>query len=91
MSKSEDRSKQKTVKVYTTQDEIQARMIQEMLDNAGIESLINSEVPSSLFPMSLGRLGRKEIYVLESDLAEATRILAELPDREPLDAGTEPD
>ena len=79
MDSSEDRSQQKLVKVFSTQDGMEARMVQEVLTNAGIESMINSEVPSSLFPMYLGKLARQDIMVLESAAAEATRILSELP------------
>jgi len=81
MAKPEDRSQQSLVKVFSTQDEMEARMMQEVLANAGIESLINSEVPSSLFPMNLGNIARQDIMVLESAAAEAARILSELPER----------
>ena len=88
MGSSEDRSQEKLVKVFSTQDEMEARMVQEVLANAGIECIINSEAPPSLFPMNLGNLGREDILVLESAAAEAARILAELPERiEPDDSG----
>ena len=54
-------------------------MVQEVLASAGIESMINAEVPPSLFPMNLGNLARKDILVTESAAAEAARLLAELP------------
>ena len=90
MSTAGDRSQQKLVKVFSTQDEMAARMVQEVLANAGIESMINSEVPSSLFPMNLGNLARQDILVLESAAAEATRILSELPQGNQTDPGEEP-
>jgi Putative prokaryotic signal transducing protein len=74
-----DRSHQKLVPVYSTTNEMEARMVQEVLANAGIESMINSEVPSSLFPMNMGNMARQDILVLESAAAEANRILSELP------------
>ena len=94
MAKAEDHSQEKLVRVFSTQDEMEARMVQEVLANAGIESMINSEVPSSLFPMTLGNLARQDIFVLESAVAEATRILSELPqanetDPDPGDAPAE--
>jgi len=85
-----DRAQQKLVLVFTTQDEMQARMVQEVLANAGIESMINSEVPASLFPMSLGKLARQDILVLESAAADAARILSELPAPDSSDADAEP-
>ena len=79
MARSQDPSQQKLVRVFSTQDEMEARMVQEVLANAGIESMINSEVPPSLFPMNFGNLARQDILVLESAAAEAARILSELP------------
>ena len=88
MGTSQDRSQQKLVKVFSTQDEMQARMVLEVLENAGIEGLINSEVPSNLFPLNLGKLARRDILVLESAAEEAARILSELP--QPQDPADEP-
>ena len=79
MSK-QDHSREKLVKVYSTANEMEARMVQELLAEAGIESMINSEVPPSLFPMNLGTLATKDIFVADSAAAEARRILSELPE-----------
>jgi putative signal transducing protein len=81
MSTSQDHSREKLVKVYSTANEMEARMVQEVLAAANIESMINSEVPPSLFPMNLGTLATKDIFVAESVAAEAQRILSELPER----------
>ena len=89
MSAPQNHSQQKLVTVFSTQDEMEARMVQEVLANAGIESMINAEVPPSLFPMNLGELAKKDILVTESAAAEAARILSELPDSE-ADPGCEP-
>lgn len=70
-------SEQKVVKVYSTQDELEARMVQELLRNAGIESMITGEVTQSLYPVNMGALGQRDIFVIESTLKEATRIIAE--------------
>ena len=85
----QDRSRQKLVTVYSTNDEMEARMVQEVLANAGIESVINAEVPPSLFPLNLGDLARKDILVSESAAAEAARIISELPESEPGDTPSE--
>jgi len=90
MARSQDPSQQKLVTVFSTQDEMEARMVQEVLANAGIESMINSEVPPSLFPMNLGELAKKDILVTESAAAEATRILSELPERDQPDSAGGP-
>ncbi len=77
MAKATDLSRQKLVRVFSTHKELEARMVQELLRNAGIESLINAEVPPSLFPMNLGDLAKQDLLVLESDAPEAQRIIAE--------------
>ena len=80
-----DRSKQKLVKVYTAADEMEARMVREVLDKAGIESTINAEFAPGIYPSVMGDWARQDILVLESAAAEAERILSELPELEPLD------
>ena len=77
MAKSADLSRQKLSQVFSTQDEMEARMIQELLHNAGIECVINAEVPPGLFPMKLGELAQQDVFVLESEAQEAQRIIAE--------------
>ena len=84
-----DPSREKLVVVYSTNDEMEARMVQEVLANAGIASMINSEVPPSLFPMNLGELARKDILVAESAAPDAARIISELPESEPGETLTE--
>ncbi len=77
MANTPDRSREKLTPVYSTQDEMEARMVQELLRTAGIESVTNALVDHSLFPLNVGRLAKRDILVLESDAAEARRIIAE--------------
>lgn len=74
-----DRSRENLVKVFTARDEMEGRMIQELLDGAGIESLINSETAPGLFPSSFGQLGKQDIFVAESQASAARELLSELP------------
>ena len=78
-------AKQKLVKVYTVYNEVEASMVQEVLQQAGIESVINADLaPGILSSMSVAR---QDILVLESAAPEAERILSELPEPE---LGNEP-
>ena len=77
MAELTDLSRQKLVRVFSTHSELEARMVQELLRNSGIESLINSEVPPSLFPLNMGDLAKEDILVLESAAEEARQIIAE--------------
>ena len=79
MFKATDLSRQKLVRVYSSHDELEARMVQDLLRNAGIESLITGEMLPSLYPSNMGDLAKREILVLESEAEEANRIIAEQP------------
>ena len=74
-----DRSQQKLVAVYSAENEMEARMVQELLANAGIESIVNSEFAPGIYPATLGQWARQEILVIESAAEEAARILSDLP------------
>jgi Putative prokaryotic signal transducing protein len=74
-----DRWKQKLVKVYSAANEMEARMLQEVLAHAGIKSTINAEFAPGIYPSMMGDWARQDILVIESAAAEAERILSELP------------
>ena len=80
MSNSDDLSRQKLTLVFSTNDELEAGMVQELLRNAGIESLINSPLVPSLFPLNVTSLATKELFVLESEAEAAKRLIAEQHD-----------
>ena len=75
-----DRSKQKLVKVYSAASEMEARMVREVLDKAGIGSTINAEFAPGIYPSTMGDWARQDILVLESNVPEAQRIISELPE-----------
>ncbi|MBI3894903.1 MAG: DUF2007 domain-containing protein [Acidobacteria bacterium] len=77
MSKPTDLSRQKLTRVFSTDDELEARMIQELLRNAGIESIINAGFPPGIFPMKMGELAQQDIFVLESEASQAQQIISE--------------
>lgn len=77
MAKSTDLSRQKLSRVFSTDDELEARMIQGLLRNAGIESVINAEMAAGLYPFKIGGMAKQDVFVLESEAKEACRIIAE--------------
>lgn len=77
MSKATDPARQKLVRVYSTHDELEALMVQDLLRSAGIESMITGEMLPSLYPTNMGDLAQRDILVLESEAEEANRIIAE--------------
>ena len=82
LGKSEDRTHQKLVTVYTAANSMEARMVQELLAQSGIESMLHGSIGETLagiYGMTSRGWSPREIQVLESDAKEATRILSELP------------
>lgn len=77
MDAGSDRSREKLVAVYSTHNDLQARMVQDLLRDGGIESLITGEMLPTLYPSNVGDLAKREIMVLESEAQEAGRIIAE--------------
>ena len=77
MTNHADLSQENVVEVFTTQNELEARMVQEILWNSGIESTINSEMVPSVFPLNTGSAGKYSILVLQSTAKEARQIIAE--------------
>lgn len=73
----DDQSKQYAVPVFSTNDEMEARMVQELLRTNGIESALNSESAPGLFPVTTGKLANQQIMVLEAEAERASRIIAE--------------
>ncbi len=78
MTKGDDRAHEIVVPVFTANDEFEARMIQELLRNHGIESTINAETAPGLFPVNTGDLAKHDILVLESQVERAMEIISEV-------------
>ncbi len=72
-----DLSRQKLTAVFATQDAMEAQVVQGLLHAAGIESVVNSELPPSLFPLQMGRIAILEILVLESEAEQASQIISQ--------------
>lgn len=72
-----EQPKQNSVLVFSTQHEMEARMVQELLFEAGIESVIVSEMAPGLVPLNLGELATQQIYVLEPESERARQVIAE--------------
>lgn len=77
MFSKKDPPKIEAVCVYTTQVDAEARLVQELLRNNGIGSVIQSEISPLVYPITTGDLGRKDILVMEPDADRATEILDE--------------
>ncbi|MCH7978757.1 MAG: DUF2007 domain-containing protein [Acidobacteria bacterium] len=70
-------SRQKVTAIFSTQDEMEARVVQSLLQAAGIESMMNSDLPPNLFPLQMGRIAKLEILVLESQAEQAVQLISQ--------------
>lgn len=58
-------------------NEVEANLIKTILDEAGIDCLLVTQVPHSVYPFTINGLGEVKIKVLSSQLTDAQAVLAE--------------
>ena len=61
--------------VLRTQSDIEASVVKGLLESHGIESLLASDVPHAVFPLTVSRLGEVRITVRGDQADEATRLI----------------
>ena len=61
--------------IFRTQSDIEANVVQALLDSHGVESLRTSGPTPGLFPFALNPLGETRISVRDEDAVEAVRII----------------
>lgn len=61
--------------IFRTQSDIEANVIEALLDSHGVETMRTAGPTPGLFPFSLNPLGETQISVRDSDAAEAVRII----------------
>ncbi len=61
--------------IFRTASNIEASVVQALLDSHGIESVRTSGPPASLFPFTVNPMGETRVSVREDDAAEAVRII----------------
>jgi ribonuclease-3 len=63
--------------IFRTQSPIEARIVKGLLDTHGITSLVSSDAPHSVFPLSVDGMGEVRLAVRAEEAAEAERVIAE--------------
>ena len=63
------------VVIFRTQSDIEASIIRGLLETHGVPSLLSSDVPHSVFPLTVSHLGEVRISVRPDDADEARRII----------------
>ncbi len=70
-------NQQKLVDLIRVYNDVEANMIHSLLAESGIDCLLVSHVPHSLYPFTINGLAEVRIKVLEDRLAEAQEIIRE--------------
>jgi ribonuclease III len=65
------------VVIFRTQSDVEARVVSALLDAHGIRVMLSSDVPHSVFPLTINGLGEVRLSVMDSDAEEASRIIQE--------------
>ena len=63
------------VVIFRTHSDIEANIVRGLLEAHGVMSVVSSDVPHSIFPMSVDGLGEVRIGVHHSEAEEAQRII----------------
>jgi ribonuclease-3 len=70
--------------IFRSSSPIEARVVRSLLEAHGVMSVVSSDVPHSIFPLSVDGLGEVRLSVHPDDAEEARRIIeshrSELPD-----------
>ncbi len=63
------------VVIFRTQSDVEANIVRGLLETHGVPSVLSSDVPHSVFPLTVSTLGEVRISVHASDVDEARRII----------------
>src|SRR5207244_2798903 len=63
------------VVIFTAHSDVEASVVRGLLEAHGVPSVMASDVPHSVFPLTVSALGEVRISVNESDAEEARRII----------------
>ena len=76
---------EETTLLTVVYNEVEANLIKTILDEAGIDCLLVTQVPHSIYPFTINGLGETRIKVLASELENAKAVLAESKEDTPSD------
>jgi ribonuclease-3 len=61
--------------IFRTHSDVEANIVRGLLDAHGIRAMLSSDVPHSVFPLTINGLGEVRLTVRDSDADEAVRII----------------
>src|SRR5512135_1676955 len=63
------------VVIFRTHSDVEANIVRSLLDAHGIRSMLSSDVPHSVFPLTINGLGEVRLSVMAVEADEARRII----------------
>ncbi len=78
---------EETALLTVVYNDVEANLIKTILDEAGIDCLLVTQVPHSIYPFTIDGLGETKIKVLASELENAKAILADSTEHPTADEG----
>lgn len=63
--------------IFRTHSDIEASLVRGLLEAHGIDALVSSDVPHSVFPLTIDGLGEVRIAVRDDQAEQASRIIAD--------------
>ena len=63
------------VVIFRTQSDVEARIVRGLLEANGVPSVVTSDMPQNIFPMTANGLGEVRLSVRAADADEARRII----------------
>jgi hypothetical protein len=78
MSTEQHLDKEKLVELMITESETEANIVKSLLEASQINCVLVTQVPHNLYPFTINGLASIKIKVLDSDLAAAKSLLADM-------------
>lgn len=66
--------------VFRTQSDVEASIVRSLLESEGFTPLLSSDIPHSVYPLSIGKLGEVRVSVRADDALRARRVIEESRD-----------
>ncbi len=77
MTTNEHLDSEKLVEVAVVYNEVEANIIKSLLESAGIQCVLVTQVPHNVYPVTIDGLGEVKVKVLDIDEDAAREIIAD--------------
>ncbi|SVC38407.1 uncharacterized protein METZ01_LOCUS291261, partial [marine metagenome] len=63
--------------VFRTQSDVEASVVRGLLESEGFQALLSSDIPHSVYPLSIGELGEVRVSVRTDEAERARQAIEE--------------